>query len=73
MDTNDPFAANFPVPTAERPLLGLTVLVVEDSRTHAKRCACYACDQVHGSGGQIASAPRAVTCKCTAPLSWSWT
>ena len=36
MDTNDPFAANFPAPTAERPLLGLTVLVVEDSR--------YACE-----------------------------
>ena len=32
MDTNDPFAANIPAPTAARPLLGLTVLVVEDSR-----------------------------------------
>lgn len=32
MDTNDPFAANIPTPTAARPLLGLTVLVVEDSR-----------------------------------------
>jgi len=32
MDTNDPFAANVPSPTAARPLLGLTVLVVEDSR-----------------------------------------
>ncbi len=36
MDTNDPFAANYPTPTAARPLLGLTVLVVEDSR--------YACE-----------------------------
>lgn len=36
MDTNDPFAANYPAPTAARPLLGLTVLVVEDSR--------YACE-----------------------------
>lgn len=36
MDTNDPFAANYPAPTATRPLLGLTVLVVEDSR--------YACE-----------------------------
>jgi len=36
MDTNDPFAANYPAPTAMRPLLGLTVLVVEDSR--------YACE-----------------------------
>ncbi|MEM6940126.1 MAG: response regulator [Pseudomonadota bacterium] len=32
MDPNDPFAANMPKPTAARPLLGLTVLVVEDSR-----------------------------------------
>ena len=36
MDTNDPFTANYPTPTAARPLLGLTVLVVEDSR--------YACE-----------------------------
>ena len=36
METNDPFAANYPAPTAARPLLGLTVLVVEDSR--------YACE-----------------------------
>ncbi len=36
MDTHDPFAANYPAPTTERPLLGLTVLVVEDSR--------YACE-----------------------------
>jgi len=36
MDTLDPFAANYPAPTAARPLLGLTVLVVEDSR--------YACE-----------------------------
>ncbi|NNE53312.1 MAG: response regulator [Sulfitobacter sp.] len=32
MDTNDPIAAHLPVPTADRPLLGLTILVVEDSR-----------------------------------------
>ncbi|MCX7560303.1 response regulator [Sulfitobacter sp. F26204] len=36
MDTIDVFAANIARPTAERPLLGLTVLVVEDSR--------FACD-----------------------------
>ncbi|MGB5863960.1 MAG: response regulator [Sulfitobacter sp.] len=36
MDTNEPFATNYPTPTAARPLLGLTVLVVEDSR--------YACE-----------------------------
>ena len=36
MNTNDPFTANYPAPTAARPLLGLTVLVVEDSR--------YACE-----------------------------
>jgi DNA-binding NarL/FixJ family response regulator len=36
METQDPFAANYPAPTAARPLLGLTVLVVEDSR--------YACE-----------------------------
>jgi len=36
MDSNDPFTANYPAPTAARPLLGLTVLVVEDSR--------YACE-----------------------------
>jgi len=32
MDTTDPFTPNYPLPTAMRPLLGLTVLVVEDSR-----------------------------------------
>ncbi|WP_370399132.1 response regulator [Sulfitobacter sp. JB4-11] len=32
MDPKDPLAANLPAPTAARPLLGLTVLVVEDSR-----------------------------------------
>jgi CheY-like chemotaxis protein len=32
MDPNDPFATTIPTPTAARPLLGLTVLVVEDSR-----------------------------------------
>lgn len=32
MDNNDPFAANIPTPTAARPLLGLTILAVEDSR-----------------------------------------
>lgn len=32
MDSNDPFTAQIPSPTAARPLLGLTVLVVEDSR-----------------------------------------
>ncbi|MFL4468954.1 response regulator [Tateyamaria armeniaca] len=32
MDTTDPFAPNYPAPTAMRPLLGLTVLVIEDSR-----------------------------------------
>lgn len=38
MDTTDPFAAHVPAPTAARPLLGLTVLVVEDSR--------YACEAI---------------------------
>lgn len=36
MDDTDPFAAPHRMPTASRPLLGLTILVVEDSR--------YACD-----------------------------
>lgn len=36
MDSQDPFAATIPTPTAARPLLGLTVLVIEDSR--------YACE-----------------------------
>jgi CheY-like chemotaxis protein len=32
MDDSDPFAAPYRQPTATRPLLGLTILVVEDSR-----------------------------------------
>ncbi len=42
MDTNDPFSAHLPSPTAARPLLGLTVLVVEDSRfaCEAMRLLC---------------------------------
>ena len=36
MDSKDPFAPTLPVPTANRPLLGLTVLVIEDS--------LYACE-----------------------------
>lgn len=42
MDKNDPFAATTPTPTAMRPLLGLTVLVIEDSRfaCEAMRLLC---------------------------------
>lgn len=36
MEKKDPFAATIPAPTAARPLLGLTILVIEDSR--------YACE-----------------------------
>jgi CheY-like chemotaxis protein len=42
MDTIDPFKPNYPAPTAMRPLLGLTVLVIEDSRfaCEAMRLLC---------------------------------
>ncbi len=42
MDTSDPFAPQLPTPTAMRPLLGLTVLVIEDSRfaCEAMRLLC---------------------------------
>lgn len=42
MDDSDPFAATIHKPTAERPLLGLTILVVEDSRyaSEAMRLLC---------------------------------
>lgn len=42
MDPTDPFAATTPAPTAARPLLGLTILVVEDSRfaCEAMRLLC---------------------------------
>lgn len=42
MDKNDPFATTIPAPTATRPLLGLTVLVIEDSRfaCEAMRLLC---------------------------------
>ncbi|MEL7091757.1 MAG: response regulator [Pseudomonadota bacterium] len=36
MESDGPFKPNYPAPTALRPLLGLTVLVIEDSR--------YACE-----------------------------
>ncbi|MBY5934870.1 response regulator [Tateyamaria omphalii] len=36
MDSTDPFKPTYPAPTSLRPLLGLTVLVIEDSR--------YACE-----------------------------
>ncbi|WP_299630754.1 response regulator [uncultured Roseobacter sp.] len=42
MEKTDPFAATIPAPTATRPLLGLTVLVIEDSRfaCEAMRLLC---------------------------------
>jgi CheY-like chemotaxis protein len=42
MDPTDPFAATTPAPTAARPLLGTTILVVEDSRfaCEAMRLLC---------------------------------
>ena len=42
MDTIDPFTQHLPTPTANRPLLGLTVLVIEDSRfaCEAMRLLC---------------------------------
>ena len=42
MDSTDPFSANLPTPTAARPLLGLTILAVEDSRfaCEAMRLMC---------------------------------
>ena len=42
MDDQDPFAMHIRAPTASRPLLGLTVLVVEDSRfaSEAMRLLC---------------------------------
>ncbi|MEM6889059.1 MAG: response regulator [Pseudomonadota bacterium] len=42
MDKSDPFASTIPAPTAARPLLGLTVLVIEDSRfaCEAMRLLC---------------------------------
>ncbi len=42
MDIKDPFAPNLPAPTANHPLLGLTVLVIEDSRfaCEAMRLLC---------------------------------
>ena len=42
MDKTDPFSTTIPAPTATRPLLGLTVLVIEDSRfaCEAMRLLC---------------------------------
>ncbi|MEL7165131.1 MAG: response regulator [Pseudomonadota bacterium] len=42
MDSDGPFKPNYPAPTAMRPLLGLTVLVIEDSRfaCEAMRLLC---------------------------------
>ena len=42
MDTTDPFKPTYPAPTPLRPLLGLTVLVIEDSRfaCEAMRLLC---------------------------------
>ena len=42
MDETDPFTQTIPTPTAARPLLGLTVLVIEDSRfaCEAMRLLC---------------------------------
>ena len=63
MDTHDPFTPNYPAPTALRPMLGLTVLVIEDSR--------YACDAMRllclRSGARIRCVRPDGICKFTAP------
>ena len=63
MDTKDPFAPNLPAPTANRPLLGLTVLVIEDSHFACEAMRLLCLRAAHAFDGLTVCDPHADICK----------
>lgn len=66
MDDLDAFVVAKPVPTSSRPLLGLTALVVEDSRFACEAMRLLCLPAAHESDGQTACDQRAGICRSTA-------
>lgn len=61
MDTINPFKPHLPAPTTARPLLGLTVLAVEDSRFACEALRLLCLRSGRASGVLTACARRGVT------------
>ena len=64
MDTIDPFSPNLPAPTVNRSLLGLTVLVIEDSKFACEASVGFAFGVLHVFDVPTVCDLHDSTCRC---------